>query len=129
MTKLAAAKLKTPACPPSAHHVPANETPSSHIDGGPDPLFLVHIAKCGGMTRKEFQYGMRVSKTLVDDWFSGKKHDPLRRARDLVALFRADGKLWLIPPILQYVAGDNFDGTVLTAEETAALHALAKVVK
>jgi len=94
----------------------------------PDPLFLLAMAKAAGLTRKDFQYEMRVSKTLVDDWFSGKKHDPLRRARDLVALFRAEKKIWLIPTILEYVAGSEFNGAVLNSEEREALRKLARVI-
>ena len=115
---------------PSSHHVP----PSDHLLGvqdepdQPDPLFLLAMAKAAGLTRKDFQYEMRVSKTLVDDWFSGKKHDPLRRARDLVALFRAEKKIWLIPTILEYVAGSEFNGAVLNSEEREALRKLARVI-
>jgi hypothetical protein len=129
MRKLGVQTLKTPSSTPSTHHVSPDGAPSSHLHGVPDPIFLVHTAKAGGITRKEFQYGMRVSKTLVDDWFSGKKHDPLRRARDLVSLFRAGGKIWLIPSILEYIAGSEFEGSILTAEQQHALMVLAKVVK
>src|SRR5688572_991946 len=102
------------------------KTPSEHIDSVPDPVFLELMAGAAALTRKDFQYGMRVSKQLVKGWFEGERHDPLRRARDMVALFRERKAVHLIPTILEYIAGSDFSGRILNDEEAAALMKLSK---
>jgi hypothetical protein len=81
-----------------------------------DVAFLIMLAQMGGLQRKDFQFGMRVSKELVKLWFEGQRRNPLKSARDCVALFPTR----LIPTILEYIAGSNFDGGVLTAEQQQA---------
>lgn len=103
--------------------------PSGHLGGG-HPLFFVAMAKAAGLSRKEFQYDLRVSKTLVDQWFAGEKKDPLVRARDLVALFVGRRRGDLVATILAYIAGgDDFDGRILTAEQVEALRKLSRAVE
>ena len=92
------------------------------------PIFFHHIMKCAGLTRKEIQYDLRVSKTLVDGWLNGNKIDPLTRARDVVDRIRQEHRADLIPDVLAYIAGAG-DCTVLTVEQTAALKVLAKAVE
>lgn len=129
--KLAAKSLKPPASTPSSHHVPPDcplPLPiSSGIDG--DPLFFEHISKAAKLTRKDIQFHMRVSKTTTDNWFSGKQRGPLKAARDYVTMCRIENALWVIPTILEYIAGSDFDGAVLTPEERAAIKTLARVMK
>lgn len=118
---LAATKKKPPTDTPS-------NPPSAHLDGG-EVSFFRHLAKVAGITRKEIQYDLRVSKTLVDCWMEGSKHDPLRRARDTVAMFIRKGQAGLLPAILVYIAGgEEFDGAVLTAAQTDALRQLGRAV-
>jgi hypothetical protein len=94
-----------------------------------DTLFLVHIAKIARLTVKDFQDELRVNKTTAYAWFNGVKKHPLKRARDCVEMIRRRGELWVIPSVLEYVAGSNFDGAVLTVEQTEALRQLAKAIK
>jgi len=101
--------------------------PNPYLDSE-QPIFFHHIMKCAGLTRKEIQYGLRVSKTLVDGWLNGNKIDPLTRARDVVERIRQERRADLIPQVLAYIAGVG-DCTVLSAEQTAALKVLAKAVE
>ena len=129
--KIAQGAKKTGPSTHSAHYVPPDSTLPSNLDGVPseaDPLFFCHIAKCAKLTRKDIQYGMRVSKTTVDNWFSGKQYGPLKRARDFVELCRDEKQFWVIPIILEYVAGSDFNGAVLNEEQRAALMVLAKAL-
>lgn len=46
------------------------------------PSFIAHISKAIG--RKEFCYELRISKSLLDQWMSGEKKDPIERVRDIL---------------------------------------------
>jgi len=89
--------------------------PNTHIDGGDDPnLFFRSMCKAAGISRKELAYDLRISKSLVDMWFTGDRNDPLKQARNAVRVFLDKGRGDLLPAILIYVAGgEEFDGVVL----------------
>lgn len=124
MTKLAAAKLKPPASPPS--QPPACPLPA-HQGGG---LFFPLMVKAAGITRKELQYDLRWSKTYVDMIMSGEKNDPLEQARKFCAILTQRNRMDLVASAIVFIAGgDDFDGRVLTALQVEALRELAKVVK
>ena len=135
--KLAAARKRTAALPESeaathlvskpAHIVP-NATHLVRWQDNPDPVFLVHMVKAAGITRKQLYLGMKVSKTQSDMWLSGQRHDPIWRARKLCDLFREMKRSDLIVHVLAYVAGSDFGGAVLSEEDTEALRRLAKAV-
>lgn len=105
---------------------------SEHLDStqevanDSDTAFWLHMADVGSLTRKDFQYGMRVSKELVKMWFTGERNNPLKRARACVAVYVQGGATHCVPTILQYIAGDDFTGMVLNDEERAALMKLVK---
>jgi len=128
--KSPATKMIPPRITPPVPHVPADSTPAVGLDGelDSDTLFLLSAAKAGNFTAKDFQFVLRVNKTTAYSWFNGSKKHPLKRARDVVTMFREAGKLWLIPSILEYIAGSDFDGAILTAEEQHALIVLAKAI-
>ena len=90
-------------------------------------LFLRHICKVAGIERKQLAYLMRVSDTIVDRWFSGERSDPLDRAREFCAKLTAVKRADLIPHVLAWIAGQDFDGRVLTPDENAALKKLMGV--
>ncbi len=73
-----------PACALAlAAHRPA------HQDGTPapePPSFLAAISKAIG--RKQFCHELRVSKSLLDQWMSGEKRDPIERVRDIMRIAR-----------------------------------------
>jgi len=46
------------------------------------PSFIAHISKVIG--RKEFCYRLRISMSLLDQWMSGEKKDPIERVRDIM---------------------------------------------
>lgn len=95
---------------------------------GVEPLFFHHLCKAAGFARKQVAYRLRVSKTLVDQWMSGEKHDPLMRARITCAMFAGARRHDLVVEALTFIAGGNFEGSVLTAEQTEALRQLSKAV-
>jgi hypothetical protein len=117
------------ALPHTRTPVPATHLPTN-VDGGLEiqvPGFFSHIIKSAGITKKEIQFDLRVSQTLVDLWKSGERIDPLTRALECVEMFRRKGRADLVPTILIYIAG-AFDGRILTAQQTDALRELAKAV-
>jgi transcriptional regulator with XRE-family HTH domain len=96
--------------------------PNTHIDGGDDEpnLFFRAMCKAAGITRKELVYDLRVSKALVDMWFTGDRNDPFKQARNAVAVFLGRRHADLLPAILIYIAGaDVFDDVVLERVQQA----------
>lgn len=128
MRKLSAGKKKTLSEPhPAACGVLSGDIDSvQDVPTDSDTAFLMLMAATANLQRKDFQYGMHVSKELVKMWFEGTRHNPLRRARDMVDVFRNARAVHLIPTILEYIAGSDFKGRILSAEEAAALMKLAK---
>jgi transcriptional regulator with XRE-family HTH domain len=77
-------------------------------------LFFRSMCKAAGISRKELAYDLRVSRALVDMWFTGDRNDPLKQARNAVRVFLDKDRADLLPAILIYVAGgEEFDGVVL----------------
>lgn len=113
-----------PPITPQVHHLAQERTLPLHDDGGidADTMFLQHVAKIAKITPKEIQYSCRVNKTTAYAWWNGTKPHPFKRARDLLSEF----PVHLYPTILEYIAGSNFDGDILTGAENAALMVLAK---
>ena len=109
---------------PQVHHlrqeIPLPVHDDSVVDS--DSLFLRLMAEAGKVTVKDIQYSMDVNKTTAYAWWNGDKPHPFNRARKLLAQF----PLHLYPTILEYIAGSNFDGDILTGEQHAALMVLAK---
>ena len=108
-----------PLCPPLANH------------GGGERVFLLHLIKAAGITRKELAFELRWSKTYVDGILNGEKNDPIEQSRKICVLFAARKRTDLIAALLAHIAGDDdFDGRVLTAEQNVLLknlfHSLAK---
>jgi transcriptional regulator with XRE-family HTH domain len=95
---------------------------------GVQPLFFHHLCKSAEISRKQVAYKLRVSKTLVDQWMSGEKHDPLSRAREVCAMFARQGRHDLVTHALAFIAGAEFGGTVLSESQTEALRQLSKAV-
>jgi hypothetical protein len=108
-------------------------TPPAHRDGVLEeniavPSFFLHIAKQVG--RKPFCFGLRVHKSLVDQWCSGDKRDPWTAAREAIDVVRAQRRHDLILPILVYIAGgEDFEGAVLSPEEAEALRKIGARIK
>lgn len=130
--KSPARKKFTPSSTPPVPRVLTDSTLLEPLDGGIDAdlLFLWHVAKLAKLTAKDFQAVLKVNKTTAYSWFNGNKPHPFRRARQAVGMFREkEGAGWIIPSILEYIAGSNFDGAVLNAEATEHLRELAKAVK
>jgi hypothetical protein len=101
------------------------ENPPSKSGG----TFFALLIKAAGITRKELQYDLRLSKTYVDLIMSGDKHDPLSRSRDVCRMLARRGRGDLIPHALVHIAGgDDFDGRVLTAEQNALLKQMVKAL-
>lgn len=117
--KIAVQGKFTPTDTPS---LPEN-TPSPHVDGVCDP-FLAFIARAAGVTRKQIKIDLVVSNTLVDDWFAGKKADPITRARKLVSMFPP----WARAAILLHVAGDDLDGQGIISDQAKAVACFAELV-
>lgn len=130
--KLSTATKKTPGRTQGSarpeHYVRPEGVLPEHVDSVQEvatddaTAFLLLMADAANLQRKDFQYGMSVSKELVKMWFEGIRRNPLKAARDCVALF----PVRLRPTILEYIAGSDFDGTVLTNEEQQALMVLAR---
>lgn len=95
-----------------------------HYDS--DPGFFIHMADVAGIGRKEFQYDLRLSKTYIKKIYDGEVPGPFKRARDTVSIFHKHKRPDLVATILEYIAGSDFNGAVLTAEEREALRVLAK---
>lgn len=96
----------------SAEIMPPPDPPSRCADD--ETLFFRAMIKAARIERKELAYDLRVSKTLVDGWFSGEKNNPFTQARRLVKVFLGKRCTDLLPAILIYIAGqDNFDGAVM----------------
>lgn len=113
--KLANAHLKAPPTQPSTNH-----------GGG----FFALMVKAAGYTRKELSYDLRWSDTYIDGILSGEKNNPVEQARKFCDGLRARKRMDLVAATIVHIAGgDDFDGRVLTAEQTAALRKLAEVVK
>jgi hypothetical protein len=75
-------------------------------------LFFRAMTKAADINRKQLVYELRVSKTLVDGWFSGARNDPFTQARRAVQMFKK--RKDLLAAILLYIAGDDsFDEVVL----------------
>jgi hypothetical protein len=74
------------------------------------------------ITAKDIMYSLDVNKTTAYAWWNGIKPHPFKRARKLLAQF----PIHLYPPILEYIAGSDFDGDILTGPEHEALMVLAK---
>lgn len=90
--------------------------------------FLCWLLKTAGISAKQFQYDMRVSKTTQQKWFREQLADPIERARQTVALI-AKRNPSLVSVALLHIAGDGFDGLVLDQVKKEAIKELAKVVK
>lgn len=90
--------------------------------------FLCWLLKNAGITAKEFQIDMRVSKTTQQKWFRGELADPIERARETMALI-ARRNPSLVSVALLHIGGDGFDGLVLDQVKKEAIKELAKVVK
>lgn len=125
--KLSAARKRTQRRTRPEHYVRPEQALPEHVDSVPQDIptddataFLMLMADAGQLQRKDFQYGMSVSKELVKMWFEGVRRNPLKAAQDCVALFPAR----LVPTILEYIAGGNF--MVLEPEERTALMKLAQ---
>jgi hypothetical protein len=106
-------------------------TPPTHLLGVLElspgmPMFFLHIAKQVG--RKPFYLGLKISKSLVDQWCSGEKRDVFTAAKKACAIVREERRGDLIPAILAYIAGAD-DCAVLNAEQTEALRVLAKAIR
>lgn len=69
-----------------AAHPPAHDEGMLPIE---TPSFLAHITKPIG--RKAFCYELRISKSLLDQWLSGEKKDPIERTREIM---RAAARLY-----------------------------------
>lgn len=108
------------------HHVAQEHTLLTPEEGTRHTVtFLDAMRRNANIQRKDFQYRLRVSQTTCDKWFSGELADPLTRARDVVALFREAGALWLVPALFEYIAGNEFtDVGILNAEQQKALMVL-----
>lgn len=90
--------------------------------------FLCWLLKTAGISAKQFQYDMRVSKTTQQKWFREELADPIQRARETMALI-AKRNPSLVSVALLHIAGDGFDGLVLDQVKKAAIAELAKAVK
>jgi ribosome-binding protein aMBF1 (putative translation factor) len=88
--KLAASKkITSPSAPTRCQKsTPSQdeEPPSNHQDGDYN-LFFRAMIKAAGISQKELQYDLRVSRTLVQLWMSGEKNDPFKQARRAVSVF------------------------------------------
>ena len=70
------------------------------------------MTKAADINRKTIVCDLRVSKTLVDGWFTGARNDPFTQARRAVAMFK--NRKDLMAAIVMYVVGDDsFDEVVL----------------
>lgn len=116
-------QISTPDSTPRAHPVGAQNPQLSTLQSEAFDMFFRHITKMIG--RKPFYLGLRVSKSLVDQWCAGEKRDVFTAAKRACQIVREERRADLIPAILAYIAGAD-DCLVLTAEQAEALRIARK---
>lgn len=116
---------------PRAHHLSDDDTLSEPYRGveADAALFFRHINKAAGIERKQIAHGMQVNDTTVDRWCSGERGNPVERARNFCQMLRDRKRHDLIVAVLLWIAGGEFEGTVLSESQTEALRQISKAVE
>jgi transcriptional regulator with XRE-family HTH domain len=115
---------KTIKPPPVTPQSTPPDNPALHHDGVvfERPSFLAHISKAIG--RKELCFELRISKSLLDQWMSGEKQDPIERTRKIMQIAMKYYGVDLALAIVQELARD-LGAVAINAEQMKTIRQIA----